>query len=71
MKSLLLSTLLMVGCAGGQVLKGPDRQDPPAAAVEQTEPTENHNHIYAFIIWITVLGAGVFLFIRNERSPKK
>ena len=69
MKSLLLSTLLMVGCAGGQVLKGPDRQDPPV--VEQSKPTENHNHIYAFIIWITVLGAGVFLFIRNERSPKQ
>lgn len=70
MKTLLLSTLLMVGCAGGQVLKGPDRQDPPVV-VEQTEPTENHNHIYAFVIWITVLGVGVFLFIRNERSPKQ
>ena len=70
MKSLLLSTLLLVGCAGGQVLKGPDRQDPPVV-VEQSEITEDYNHIYAFIIWVTILGAGIYLFVRNERSPKK
>ena len=70
MKTLLLSTLLMVGCAGGQVLKGPDRQVPPVV-VQQDETTGDYNHVYAFIIWITVLGAGVFLFIRNERSPKQ
>jgi len=70
MKTLLLSTLLMVGCAGGQVLKGPDKQVPPVA-VQQDETTEDYNHVYAFIIWASILGAGIYLFVRNERSPKK
>ena len=70
MKTLLLSTLLMVGCAGGQVLKGPDKQVPPVV-VQQDETTEDYNHVYAFIIWASILGAGIYLFIRNERSPKK
>ena len=70
MKSLLLSTLLLVGCAGGQVLKGPDKQVPPVV-VQQDKTTEDYNHVYAFIIWATILGAGVFLFIRNERSSSK
>ncbi len=70
MKSLLLSTLLMVGCAGGQVLKGPDRQDPPVV-VEQSGSIEDYNHIYAIIVWVVILSVGVYLFVRNERSPSK
>jgi len=70
MKSLLLSTLLMVGCAGGQVLKGSDRQDPPVV-VEQSGSIEDYNHIYAIIVWVVILGVGVYLFVRNEKSPSK
>jgi len=70
MKSLLLSTLLMIGCAGGQVLKGPDRQDPPVV-VEQSGSIEDYNHIYAIIVWVVILSVGVYLFVRNEKSPSK
>jgi len=70
MKSLLLSTLLMVGCAGGQVIKGPDRQDPPVVA-EQSGSIEDYNHIYAIIVWVVILSVGVYLFVRNEKSPSK
>jgi len=60
----------MVGCAGGQVLKGPDRQDPPVV-VEQSGSIEDYNHIYAIIVWVVILSVGVYLFVRNERSPSK
>ena len=70
MRSLLLSTLLLVGCAGGQVLKGPDRQDPPTSVVEKNT-TKDSNHIYAIIIWTLILGSGIYLFVRNEKSSSK
>ena len=75
-KYLLLSCALMSGCAGGQILKAPQRNSQTeikhydsVGAVEVNK--ESHLNIYAIVIWLIFLLGGIYLFIRNERSPKQ
>ena len=66
----------MVGCAGGQIINESSRNTQSeiknydnVGAIE-VEKKDDFS-VYAIVIWILFLVGGVYLFIRNERSPKQ